>query len=223
VFPRYLEPAPVELGDLDAVLLSHAHNDHLDDTAKQRLSKSVRMILPPTAVEPMRAAGFDNLVVLDWGEATKLVRGKATLEITAVPAHHAHDAALDTQIGRGNGWVLRFSDPQGSYVLYVSGDAVLAPEMATANKVYGPIDLFVPHLGGVAIDKPGAQRTMTAAEALTAFEQMGAKMMLPIHHTTFGHYREPIEVLRERALEAKVDRRVVIVPVGEKTPFPSAS
>lgn len=219
---RYLNPAPVELGDLDAVLLSHAHNDHVDDTAKRRLPKSIRMVLPPSAVEPMRAAGFTNMVTLDWGETTKIERGKSTLEITAVPAHHAHDPALDAQIGRGNGWLLRFTDPAGRYVLYVSGDAVLAPEMATATKAYGAVDLFVPHLGGVAIDKPGAQRTMNAAEALTAFGQMDARMMLPIHHTTFGHYREPIEALREQALEAKVERRVMIVPTGVKTPLPSA-
>lgn len=41
-------------------------------------------------------------------------------------------------------------------------------------------------------------RTMDADEAVKGMEILRPRLTVPIHHTTFGHYREPIEALEQR-------------------------
>jgi L-ascorbate metabolism protein UlaG (beta-lactamase superfamily) len=40
---------------------------------------------------------------------------------------------------------------------------------------------------------------MGADEATTLIEELEPRRIIPIHHTTFGHYREPIDALLQRA------------------------
>jgi L-ascorbate metabolism protein UlaG (beta-lactamase superfamily) len=138
-----------------------------------------------------------------------------TLRVLAVPAHHAHDPQLDRDLGRGNGYVLEFADARGTFRVYWTGDAVLADDSRDFAQHHGAIDLLLPHLGAVGGDGALGLRTMDAAEALELTKRVAPGLVVPIHHTTFGHYREPIVALQERASEAGVAERFSFLRVGE--------
>lgn len=44
--------------------------------------------------------------------------------------------------------------------------------------------------------------SMTSEEAMSLVRLLKPRMVVPIHHTSFSHYREPIEALVQRACEA---------------------
>ena len=199
---RYTAPPPWTAVGLTAILISHTHNDHFDASAKRLLSKQLPVVVAAAGAESVRAAGFTDVRPLDWGESLTLTTAGVTLRVLAVPAHHAHDAQLDHDIGRGNGYVLEFADARGTFRAYWTGDAVLADESRDFVEHYGAIDLLLPHLGGVGGDGALGLRTMNAEEALELTKRITPHLVLPIHHTTFGHYREPIVALQERANEA---------------------
>ncbi|MGK3961672.1 MBL fold metallo-hydrolase [Sorangium sp. So ce118] len=195
---RYTDPPAEPLGRLDLILLSHNHADHFDAVAKETLPKDVPFVLPPDAVDAARAAGFTRLTPLDWDAETVIPTRSGRLRIVAVPANHSHDAALDATLGKGNGYVLRW-EGAAPYSVYWTGDAVFTEPMRAVAARFAPIDLWLPHLGAVGVDGARGLRTMDAEEAVAAAALLRARHVIPIHHTTFAHYREPVTAFVQRA------------------------
>jgi L-ascorbate metabolism protein UlaG (beta-lactamase superfamily) len=204
---RYTATPHPSLAGLDAVIVSHPHADHVDATAKATLAKGLPVVIPPTGAEGMRAAGFTDVRPLDWGESTTIEANGTALRITAVAAHHAHDPTLDRTLGKGNGYVLSFEGLGGAYRVYWTGDAVLSDELKLVAPAHGPIDLMLADLGGVGGDGTIGLRSMTAEEAVALTRLVNPRLVVPVHHTSFSHYREPIEALVQRAEEAGMASR----------------
>lgn len=213
---RYTAPPPYSLAGLDAILISHTHNDHVDTRAKELLPKDVPLVVARAGADAMLASGFHDVRGLDWGESTTISAHGTSLRVLAVAAHHAHDEQLDVEVGKGNGYVLEWTDPRGVYRAYWTGDAVLSHETQGFPEHYGHIDLLLPHMGGVGGDGALGLRTMDAAEAVELTQRVDPSLIVPIHHTTFSHYREPIEALQQRADEAGLLARFHFLHEGER-------
>jgi L-ascorbate metabolism protein UlaG (beta-lactamase superfamily) len=211
---RYTDPPTDALGRLDLIILSHNHADHFDRTAKETLPKDVLFVLPPSAAEAVRGYGFTNVRPLDWNEETSVSAGATRLRITAVPARHAHDPAIDASVGKGNGYVLTWEAPS-RYVVYWTGDAVLSPDMRATAARFAGADLWLPHLGAVGVDGAYGLRTLDADEAVAAMAVLEPRQVIPIHHTTFGHYREPVNAFVQRAGTTGMGARVTLPVEGE--------
>lgn len=204
---RYTATPHPSLDGLDAIVVSHPHNDHVDPAAKTLLPKNIPVIIPPAGVEMMRAAGFTDVRALDWGQTLTLESGGTTLTITGAPAHHAHAPALDSFLGKGNGYVFAFAGKGGAYRVFWTGDSVLNEDTGAFVKEHGPFDLVMADLGGVGIDGKIGLRSMTSEEAISLARLVDSKIFVPIHHTSFSHYREPIEALVQRAEEEGMTAR----------------
>jgi L-ascorbate metabolism protein UlaG (beta-lactamase superfamily) len=216
---RYTDPPADPLGRLDLVILSHNHADHFDQSAKDSLPKDVLFILPPSAVAAVQGYGFTRLRPLDWNQETVVELGAARLRITAVPAHHSHDPAIDVSVGKGNGYIITWEVPT-PYVVYWTGDAILSDDMRQVAASHVGVDLWLPHLGAVGVDGASGLRTMDAEEAVTAMTLLRPRHVIPIHHTTFGHYREPVAAFVQRAASRGLREFVVLADEGETLALP---
>ncbi|WP_437707411.1 MBL fold metallo-hydrolase [Sorangium sp. So ce448] len=216
---RYTDPPAEPIGHLDVILLSHNHADHFDVVAKETLPKDVTFVLPPDAVEAARAAGFTKLTPLDWDQETVLPTRAGHLRILAVPANHTHDAALDATLGKGNGYVLRWEGAT-PYSIYWTGDSVFGEPMRAVAARFAPIDLWLPHLGAVGVDGARGLRTMDAEEAVAAAALLRARHVIPIHHTTFAHYREPVTAFTQRAVSKNLPAQIHVPTDGAWMPLP---
>jgi L-ascorbate metabolism protein UlaG (beta-lactamase superfamily) len=60
---------------------------------------------------------------------------------------------------------------------------------------------LLPHVGGVGISGPFGQISMRAADVLALAAAVRPKYVLPIHHSTYAFYREPISQLLRDAVQ----------------------
>ena len=77
-------PPPDTVENLDAVLLSHAHHDHLDVPSLRRIPLDVPIIAPPRAAPLLRRRSGHEVIEIEAGESVRV----GNLDVLAIPAKH---------------------------------------------------------------------------------------------------------------------------------------
>ena len=158
--------------NVDAVLISHLHFDHLDIPSVKRLGRDTRIVMPRGAGGLLRRKGFGSVVELGVGEEIR-IRG---VVIKGTPA--LHDSGR-VPFGRGRrvepiGYVIA-----GSRSVYFAGDTDVFDGMAAL----GPVDVaLVPIWGWGPSLGPGHMDPRAAAEAARILQ---ASIAIPIHWGTY--------------------------------------
>lgn len=173
------------LGALDAVLISHAHYDHLDlaTLADARLG---------TIVMPAGSEGYVSSLV----GAGATVRGLAEreslrvggLEIIAVPAvHHGNRLHPLASRRRALGYVIRPAAPSGSATgsaILVAGDTGFGDHFAAIRDAYRPRIALLP-IGAYAPSFPIERVHLNPEQAVRAAQILEVEAMMPMHFGTF--------------------------------------
>jgi L-ascorbate metabolism protein UlaG (beta-lactamase superfamily) len=162
--------------DVDLVLLSHLHGDHVHLPSLRLLSPHVRVVVPRGAGDWLRSKGIRNVAELAPGE--ELDHGD--LHITGVRADHS-----------GHRWGPRLTHgPQaeamghiiegGGRRVYAAGDTDLFPEMAGLKDLdvaLLPVWGWGPTLG------PGH---LNPTRAATAVDLLKPRVAVPVHWGTLA-------------------------------------
>ena len=170
----------LEPEQLDAILLTHGHFDHVGDTV--RLARA--FACPVIAQVELRGVlgaeiGNDMSQSLNKGGGVDLLGMRVTL------THANHSSSFnDTYAGEGCGLVI---ETPGEPTLYFSGDTNVFGDMALIRRIYAP---------DVAILPIGDHFTMGPREAAVAAELVGAPRIVPSHYGTFGLLTGTPETLR---------------------------
>jgi L-ascorbate metabolism protein UlaG (beta-lactamase superfamily) len=205
--PRRFHPTPAkitELPELDAVVLSHDHYDHMCKASIVELAKRGTPIITSLGVGArLEALGIPSELVieLDWFESAPSPSGR--LRFHARPAQHFS--------GRGFGdrnqtlWASFVIESENRRVFF-SGDSGLTPEFAETGAALGPFDLVMLEVGAY---HPSWGRIHLGPEnALTAHAMLGGGTLLPVHWGTFNlalhAWNDPAETLIERARQQGV-------------------
>jgi L-ascorbate metabolism protein UlaG (beta-lactamase superfamily) len=203
------------LSPLDAVLISHDHTDHFDREAKKQLDKGTLLIVLPNTQKKVQKEGFRNVVVLDWNESYEVKKASETVRITAVKAFRAHDSTLNAALGKGNGYIMQYTNNLQTYTIYWTGDSIWQEDLKEVKTKFPPIDLLLPYVGAVGQNGTPGFRTMDAQEALQLVEFIRPTQVIPIHHTTFGHYVEPMGAFEKLSREKGYSAIIRILAEGE--------
>ncbi len=194
--PHRLHPVPMpldQLPQLDAVIISHDHYDHLDlPTVKALLAgQSAPFFVPMGISAHLRRWGVpeDRIVELDWNQ-TSTVGG---VTFTCTEARHFSGRGLKRNLTLWSSWALRGR----AHRVFFGGDTGYTPAFAEIGARLGPFDLTILPIGAYGDQWPDIH--MTPEEAWRAHGDLGGKLMLPIHWATFDlafhTWAEPIERL----------------------------
>jgi len=161
--------APEVPGDIDAVLLSHLHHDHLDRPSLRRLAGSPRLIAPHGTRRLVRRLG----VVVDE------LRPGDRADVNGVPVQAVRAVHGSSRLWRAgpSGEPLGFVVSEAPSV-YFAGDTDLFPEMERLR----PLDVaLLPVAGWGPKLGPGHLDPARAAEAVALLR---ARVAIPIHWGT---------------------------------------
>ncbi|WP_441249668.1 MBL fold metallo-hydrolase [Kitasatospora sp. McL0602] len=210
VGPKRLHPVPVELEELpqvDAVLISHDHYDHLDMATVKRLttSQSAPFAVPLGIGGHLRRWGVPEhrIIELDWDETCTL--GELTLTLTS--AHHFSGRSTTRNTTLWGSWVI--AGPTRK--VYYTGDSGYFEGYAAIGEKHGPFDAALVQIG--AYDAAWADIHMTPEDAVRAHLDLKAGLLVPVHWCTFNlglhPWAEPVERL---LAEAKAQAVPLAVP-----------
>jgi L-ascorbate metabolism protein UlaG (beta-lactamase superfamily) len=208
---RLVRPAlrPRELPRLDLILLSHAHMDHTDLGTLCALRRDVPVVVHRGNRDLVRR--FRRVEELEWGETTEV----AETRVESVEVRH-WGARMVTDRHRGYGGYLLTRN--GTTVLFAGDTAYTDAFDRLARSV--SVELAILPIG--AYD-PWIANHASPEQAWRMFRGLGARYLLPVHHSTFRLSREPPEepLQRLRAAAGADAWRIVAPEVGSTWSLPT--
>lgn len=194
---RQIKPG-LKIGDVpevDLVLVTHAHFDHLHKPSLKTLQAREGIVVPRGSSSLVRRLGFPAVHEMKvWDELCF-----ETLEIIHTPSHHWGARFLhDTHRDYG-GYIVR----TGGKSVFHCGDSAYFQGFEEIGRRHA-IDVALMPIG--AYDAPsGRDVHLNPEEAVRAFADLGAKVLIPMHYGTFPLGNEPLHEPVERLL-AEADR-----------------
>jgi L-ascorbate metabolism protein UlaG (beta-lactamase superfamily) len=203
-----------ELPNIDLILLSHAHFDHLDLRTLRCFGESTTVITARATSDLFRHTRFRDVTELDWGEAKTFKTTAGKVNIAALPVNHwGARKRRDTYRGY-NGYLL---ERKGRRIIF-AGDTAMTNSFAEIRR-HGAIDVAIMSIGAY---NPWIQSHCSPEQAVEMANAAGAHFIVPVHHQTFRlsfePFREPIE--RFEAALRKTPERIALREIGETFVLP---
>ena len=201
------------LPEIDLVLVTHAHFDHLDRRTLREIAANQPVVVPFDVGDLVHDLGFRVVQELHYWES--FVFGP--VRVTLTPCRHWGARMLhDSHRGFG-GFIIEV----GGRVIYHCGDTAYFEGFEEIGRRF-PVDVALLPIG--AYDPPSSRPVhMNPEEALDAFVSLGAKFMVPMHYGTFRLSYEPLDEPPRRLQVAanirRLEERVIWMQEGAPAVF----
>ena len=174
------------LPKLDAILVTHAHADHLSFASLDALPRDIPLLAPPPIAQWLRKLGYSHAEPLAPGASEKV----GGISVYAQAARHVGARyAVDRWRSAANMYLL---DAGTSSTLF-AGDTALTDttHRIAEERIAGAgrrLDVAMLPIGYAPWWKPGFRRGhLSSDDALTLFERLNARYLIPYHWGTFNH------------------------------------
>lgn len=200
-----------DLPQIDYMLITHDHYDHLDYETSLALKSKVGTVICGLGVgSHLEYWGYDfeKIIEKDWYENLEV---KNKLKIFVEPARHFSGRGFKRNKTLWVSYVLQTP----SLNIYLGGDSGYDTHYVDIGKKYGPFDLVILENG--QYNKAWPYIHQTPEEVLKAAKKLKAKQILPVHSCKFAlsdhPWDEPLTKLTE--LNKAYDFSLVTPIIGE--------
>lgn len=169
-----------EMPEIDLLLISHDHYDHLDYPSVSALRSKVKMVIAGLGVGAhLEAWDYDRRKVheADWLDT---VAAAPDLRVEITPARHFSGRAFTRDQSLWVGFALISAHRR----LFFSGDSGYGPHFAEIGRRHGPFDWVT--LDSVQYDPRWANIHMNPEQAAQAAEDLQARVLVPGHVGRFS-------------------------------------
>lgn len=173
------------LPEIDLVLVSHAHFDHLDTPSLAAISGRPVAVMAAATSDLLPRRGYGAVHELRWNESTRVTTPRGDAVVRAIEVKH-----WGARIGRDThrGYAGYVVEREGRRLL-IGGDTASTGAFRDHRRL-GPFDVAVMPIG--AYD-PWITNHCTPEQAVTMADAAGARLFVPVHHRSFSLSREPVD------------------------------
>ncbi len=206
-----------DLPEVDVLLITHDHYDHLDYATLRELRGRVGLVICPLGVGAhVERWGYkaDAICELDWGETATL----PGLRVNAHTSYHYSGRNLNTR--QRALWASYVLEGNGRRI-FIGGDSGYASHFAAIGRRYGHIDYAVMENGQYSPN--WRQNHMLPHELPHAIRDLRARRVLTVHHSKYKLSPHPWAEPLENALKLREGGVSVDLPrIGEPVWFDEA-
>ena len=207
-------PLPLsEILDVDAVIVTHTHQDHWDDAAKEAIPKDMPIFTQNARDQwDIQMSWFRNTWVLeernDFGGIT----------LNKTPGQHGRGEILEGLMGDilGNVCGIVFTHPREK-TLYIAGDTVWYQGVEQNLKQYKP-DVMVLNSGDAKV-LPNESIIMGKEDVYEAYKAAPLATIIASHMGAVNHASLSREDLRAFIVDHRMNSRVLVPEDGEPYTF----
>ena len=214
---RHREPGvrKENLPDIDVVLISHNHYDHLDFPTLRWLSGrgNSTFIVPLGAGELLRSEKITPVYELDWGQSRTF--GGTT--VSCVPAlHFSGRGIFDRNETLWCGYVISGYDG----IVYFAGDTAFGDHFSEIRERFGSPRLALLPIGAYEPRWFMSSVHMAPEEAVKAHQIIGAATSIAIHHGTFQLADDGIDTPKQQLLKSSPPDSFLVLENGQSAGIP---
>jgi L-ascorbate metabolism protein UlaG (beta-lactamase superfamily) len=174
-----------ELPEIDVILLSHGHYDHLHVSSLRAMPGRPQLLVPEGLGGMMRRKGFKAVTELPWWGSIA-VRG---VVFHFVPAQHWTRRTLwDTNTSHWGGWIIEGGggSAQGNGdSIYFAGDSGYFDGIKQIGERYGRLQYVLMPIGAYEPEWFMSMQHVTPEEAIQAFMDVKGEVFIPMHYGAF--------------------------------------
>jgi len=218
---RWLGPARVrkpgvdfqQLPNIDLILLSHNHYDHLDVDTLRKLNRrfTPTVLIPVGNRSLLRSIGFEDVREFDWWDETEIT---PELRITFAPTQHFSGRNLwDRQKSLWGSYMIQHQDR----LIYFGADSGYSTHFSEIRTRLGAPDLALLGIGAYEPRWFMKPMHMNPAEAVQAHLDLGSKHSIGMH---FGTFQLSSEAIDQPQVDLKVALAEAHIPEAEFVTLP---
>jgi L-ascorbate metabolism protein UlaG (beta-lactamase superfamily) len=209
-----------DMPDLDLVVISHDHYDHLDYNTILELNERTKLFCTPLGVGAhLEEWGVpkEKIREFDWWEGEKILPG---IDITCTPARHFSGRGLRNNKTLWGSFVVK----TGGYNIFIGGDSGYDGSFKDIGEQFGPFDIAMLECG--QYDPQWPEIHMMPEQTVQASIDLNAKVLLPVHWGKFTlalhTWTDPIERASKRAEQLRVNMTTPMIgePIVLTEPMP---
>jgi L-ascorbate metabolism protein UlaG (beta-lactamase superfamily) len=212
--------SPDSLKSINYLLVSHDHRDHFDKKSVKILVENnpdMEALVPLNGSRLFRDKDLRSVKIQEagWYQEYRLTE---SIRIIFLPAKHWGKRGLNDENKTLWGSFLIISN---NTKIFFSGDTAYDKDLfKEIRNLFGDIDICLLSIGAYSPQWFMSVAHVNPEEAVQIFEDLGGKILIPMHYGTFDlsdePMGEPIVRLRQNATEKEIEHQVKELAVGEK-------
>ncbi|HHG74062.1 MAG TPA: phospholipase [Persephonella sp.] len=207
---RRQKPAlrPDLIPEVDFILISHAHYDHLDMRTLRRLKRNTTIIIPENTKPVLGRIHFKKIVELKHYESFS----QKNFEVISLPVKHNKGRSLLFPNTETSSYIIKIKDR----TYYFAGDTAYFDGFKKYGEMFNVHTAFLP-IGGYEPTLLLHKVHMNPFEAVQAFIDLNADFVVPIHYGTFHtipkfvKVEAPLKHFKEAVKSKKIQEKALVV------------
>ncbi|WP_208610402.1 MBL fold metallo-hydrolase [Gilliamella bombi] len=217
--PKRRTPPALEIEQLpqiDFIVISHNHYDHLDYHSIRKLIAcfpNIVIMAPLGLKKALLKLGAKQITELDWWDSVT-VDGLTFSATSAI--HWSNRGLFDVNKALWCGWVIQsnIDNQDQSKTVYFMGDTCYSAELKEIAKRFPSIDLALIPIGAYAPRWYMQSQHIDPKQAVQLYDELNCHCAIAIHWGAFELADEPLDEPPQLLIEHKAERAFHLLKIG---------